>query len=98
MVDILAKKMDFWAESGQCSARVGIRIGVFLLLRLIAFYLRRLAYFFKGLEQGGDVRLIGVVGDGDGFGLKVADDVFHSFLKGDILHDFVATTLAMQVA
>ena len=56
------------------------------------------ADFVEGFEKGRDIGFVGIEGDGDGFGFEVTDDIFDTFLIGDILHDLVATTLTMQVA
>lgn len=52
---------------------------------------------FKGFEESRDVGFGGVVCDGDGFGFEITDDVLDAFLKGNILHDLVNTTLAMEI-
>ena len=57
----------------------------------------RFANTGKRLLQRRYVGFSSVEGDSDGLGIEVADDVLHAFFKGDIFHDFVAATLAMEV-
>ena len=57
----------------------------------------RFAYFVEGFEKGFGIGFVGVEGDGDGFGIEVTDDVLDPFLEGDILHDFIAASLTVQV-
>lgn len=52
----------------------------------------------EGTEQGVEIGLAGIEGEGDRAGTEVADDVLDALLKGNILHNLVAATLAMQVA
>ena len=56
------------------------------------------AYFLESLEQRRNIGFGGIEGDRDGFGLEVTNEIFHSFLKGYILHDLIAAALAVQVA
>ena len=58
----------------------------------------RFAYLCKRFLQGRHVGLVGIVGYGYCLLLHVELNIFHPFLEGDILHDFVAAALAMQVA
>ena len=52
----------------------------------------------EGTEQGVEIGLAGIEGDGDRAGTEVADDVLDTLLKGNVLHNLVAATLAMNVA
>jgi len=55
------------------------------------------ADFLKGLLQGRDIGLSSIIGDRDGLILDGADDVLHTFLKGDILHHFIYARIAVQI-
>ena len=57
----------------------------------------RFVDFLEGFEERGDVGFVGIEGDGDRFGRKITNDVLDAFLKSDILHDLIATSLTMQI-
>ena len=61
------------------------------------FYRSGLMDLLKGFEECGDVGFIGIIRYSDGLGLQIALQVFHALLIGDILHDLVAASLAMNV-
>ena len=65
---------------------------------LFGFYLGRFADSLEGFEEGRNVGFTRVESDGDGFCLEVADNILDAFLPGYILHDFIAASLAMQIA
>ena len=52
----------------------------------------------EGFEERWEIGLSRVIGDGDGLGIEVADQILDAFLESDILHDLIATTLTMEVA
>ena len=52
----------------------------------------------ESLEERREIGLGRVIGEGDGLGIEVADQILDTFLKSDILHDLIATTLTMEVA
>lgn len=58
----------------------------------------RFAYFCKRFLQGRHVGLVCIEGYGYCLLLHVKLNILHPLLKGDVLHDFVAAALAMQVA
>ena len=58
----------------------------------------RFAYFCKRFLQGRHIGLVCIVGYGYRLLLHVELNIFHPLLEGDVLHDFVAAALAMQVA
>ena len=82
--------------------------GVSVRLRLLPFregrgrpfflYLRGLVDLLEGLEERREVSLGRVIGEGDGLGIEVANQILDAFLESDILHDLIATTLTMEVA
>ena len=51
----------------------------------------------KSGKEGFFVGLVGVIRDGHRLVAEVTDDILNTFLKGDILHHFVAAALTMQV-
>ena len=58
----------------------------------------RFAYFGKRFLQGRHIGLVCIVGYRYCLLLHVELNIFHPLLEGDVLHDFVAAALAMQVA
>ena len=52
----------------------------------------------EGFEERREIGLGGVIGEGDGLGIEVANQTLDAFLESDILHDLIATTLTMEVA
>ena len=52
----------------------------------------------EGLEERREIGLGRVIGEGDGLGIEVANQILDAFLESDILHDLIATTLTMEVA
>ena len=52
----------------------------------------------EGFEERREIGLGRVIGEGDGLGIEVADQILDAFLESDILHDLIATTLTMEVA
>ena len=79
-------------------AGVPVVVMVSVLGRLGAMGGGRLAYFGKRFLQGRHVGLIGVESYGNRLLLHVEPDILHPLLEGDVLHDFVAAALAVQVA
>ena len=81
-------------------AGVGIRFLSFGFRLLTRWFLYGcwFVYFFESFQQCRDIRLVGVISDRDGFVFEITDEVLDTFLEGDILHDLIATSLAMQVA
>ena len=83
--------------------RVGMRMSlvvvvVSVLCRLGLARGGRFAYLRKCFLQGRHVGLVSIVGYGNRLLLHVELNIFHPFLEGDVLHDLVAATLAMQFA
>ena len=74
------------------------------MIQLIVLHFRlffnrsRFADLLKSLEQRLQISLTRVVGYRNGLVLEVAHQVFHTLLPRDILHDLIATCLAMQFA
>ena len=58
----------------------------------------RFAYLCKRLLQGRHIGFVCIVGYGYCLLLHVELNILHPLLEGDVLHDFVAAALAMQVA
>ena len=80
------------------STGIGIRLRALILGWLLALHLRRFADSLKGLEQGRDIGLVSIISHRYGLVLQITDNVFHAFFIGDILHDLIATTLAVDIA
>ena len=82
---------------------VGMRMSLVVVVVSVLCGLRlarggRFAYLCKRFLQGRHVGLVCIVGYGYCLLLHVELNIFHPFLEGDVLHDFVAAALAMQVA
>ena len=58
----------------------------------------RFAYLCKRFLQGRHIGLVGIESNGYCLLLHVELNILYPFLEGDVLHDFVAAALAMQVA
>ena len=52
----------------------------------------------ESFEERREIGLGRVISEGDGLGIEVADQILDAFLKSDILHDLIATTLTVEVA
>ena len=83
---------------GRAVLRVLRGVKVFRVLRDRFFHRRGFLNLLESLEQRRNIGFGGIEGDRDSLGLEVANEIFHSFLKRDILHDLIAATLAVQVA
>ena len=82
---------------------VGMRMSLVVVVVSVLCGLRlarggRFAYLCKCFLQGRHIGFVCIVGYGYRLLLHVELNVFHPFLEGDVLHDFVAAALAMQVA
>ena len=83
--------------------RVGMRMSLVVVVVSVLCGLRlarggRFAYLRKRFLQGRHIGLVGIESNGYRLLLHVELNVFHPLLEGDVLHDFVAAALAMQVA
>ena len=89
-------RMYLIRSGGAC---VGVRLITLAsrLLTLLLFDCSGFLNLLESLEQRRNIGFIGVVSNRYRLGVKVANEIFHSFLKGDILHDFVNTALAVDV-
>ena len=83
--------------------RVGMRMPLVVVVVCVLCGLRlarggRFAYLRKRFLQGRHVGLVGIESNGYRLLLHVELNIFHPLLEGNVLHDFVAAALAMQVA
>ena len=67
-----------------------------LLCRLLNG-LSLVANLLQGLEEVLGRRLVGVVGDGNLFGLQIRLDAFHTLLEAQVALDFLLTVFAVHL-